>query len=524
MNHKNAGWSLVTVATLGLGVFSCSTATTDGTSEAATTTTGQGGGGATTSASGSGGEAGGAGGCALDCSAIQTPQCLQAVCNEDTGQCAVVDGPAGTPCDDGLFCTVGDTCSAGLCNGGAANTCDLAYDPCVSIVCDEAAQTCGTEPIANGSPCAIDDLCTTNETCQNGQCVGVPKDCFFAPVPDACHVGVCNPATGVCDPMPGNDGLACPDDGDLCMVNKVCSAGTCVGGTPKDCSAFSNGCNNGACNPVDGVCFSEAIPPGGVCVEATNECNTGICDDNGTCTPVPTPGVACASVVDDCNVGLCDAVGACAPVATNEAAACNDGNSCTMGETCQSGACAGGVVGNYVVYFSETFASNAAGWTLGTDWQIGPAMASVGAHSGNQDPADDHTVSPDNGIAGVVIGGFAPKVDHAPYYLESPVFDTSVAPGPVYLEFWRWLNSDYLRYMANSIDVFDGTSWVNLWMSAGPPALFDAQWTRISHEITAYKSATTRVRFGFVIGQASGSFTVGSWNVDDVVIANAVCN
>jgi hypothetical protein len=522
MNHKNAGWSLVAVATLSVGVFACSTATTiDGTGGAATTTTGQGGATSSASSSGSGGEASG---CAQDCSTIDTPQCLTAVCNEETGQCAVVDGPAGSPCDDGLFCTVGEACSSGLCGGGATNTCDLDYDPCGAIVCDEAAQTCSTTPVANGAPCAIDDLCTVNANCQNGQCVGAPKDCFFAPVPDACHVGVCNPATGDCDPMPGNDGLTCPNDGDLCMVDKVCSAGTCVGGTPKDCSAFTNGCNNGACNPVDGVCFSEAIPPGGVCVEATNECNTGICDNNGMCAPVPTPGVACASATDACNLGSCDAAGACAPTPANEAGACSDGNACTMGETCQSGTCAGGVVGNYEVYFSETFVSNAAGWTLGADWQIGSATASTGSHSGNQDPAEDHTVSADNGIAGVVIGGFAPKVDHASYYLESPVFDTSVAPGPVYLELWRWLNSDYTRYMSNSIDVFDGTAWVNLWTSGGPPAIFDAQWTKVSHEITAYKNASMRVRFGFLIGNSLGVFTVGSWSVDDVVIANAVCN
>ena len=42
----------------------------------------------------------------------------------------------------------------------------------------------------------------------------------------------------------------------------------------------------------------------------------------------------------------------------------------------------------YVVYFSETFAGNAAGWTLGPEWQIGPAMASVGLPTGNQDPAE----------------------------------------------------------------------------------------------------------------------------------------
>jgi hypothetical protein len=209
-------------------------------------------------------------------------------------------------------------------------------------------------------------------------------------------------------------------------------------------------------------------------------------------------------------------------MAAIDAMACDDGNSCTMGETCLAGACQGGVAGNYVVYFSETFASNAAGWTLDTEWQIGPATASVGPAYGNQDPAQDHTATADNGVAGVVIGGFANKVVHPLYYLTSPVIDTNVM-GPVYLEFWRWLNSDYVPYMKNTIDVYNGSTWVNVWSSAGPPAVQDAMWTKVAHDLTAYKNASMRVRFGFDV-ESAGVFTVSSWNVDDVVIANASCN
>ena len=51
----------------------------------------------------------------------------------------------------------------------------------------------------------------------------------------------------------------------------------------------------------------------------------------------------------------------------------------------------------------------------------------------------------------------------------------------------------------------------------------DAVWTHVTHDLTAYKSANMQIRFGFDI-DSSGVFTVSGWNIDDVVIANAICN
>ena len=459
---------------------------------------------------GSGGDngAGGAGGtggqggssstapptCATDCTQIVAPTCFRSECDEATLQCVVVPDD-GAPCNDGQFCTVNDSCEAGICTGGPPNTCEMTGDQCHFVACDEDTDSCSLQTATNGQACAAEDLCTVNASCQNGLCIGTQKDCFFAPVPDECFVAVCNPANGMCEPQPGNDGAACPTGGDLCLVNKICLGGVCQGGVPVNCSAFTNGCNNGMCDPVDGSCYSAPVPPGGTCLEATDACNTGICDNAGKCLPTPS----------------------------NDGGTCNDGNSCTMGETCLSGMCQGGVVGNYEVYFTETFASNAAGWTLGTEWQIGPAQASSGGFpSGFEDPANDHTASADNGIAGVVIGGYANKVIHPAYYLTSPVIDTSAVPASLYLEFYRYLNSDYTRYMKNTIDVYDGVQWVNVWASGSFPGIQDSDWIQISHDLTAYKNPNMQIRFGFEIG-SGGVFTVSSWNIDDVVLANQVC-
>jgi len=72
---------------------------------------GEAGGGVT----GGGGEGGTTGPCAVDCEAIQTPQCQVGQCNTQTGQCEVVADEDGTACDDGQFCTVDDACAAGQC-------------------------------------------------------------------------------------------------------------------------------------------------------------------------------------------------------------------------------------------------------------------------------------------------------------------------------------------------------------------------------------------------------------------------
>jgi hypothetical protein len=64
---------------------------------------------------------------------------------------------------------------------------------------------------------------------------------------------------------------------------------------------------------------------------------------------------------------------------------------------------------------------------------------------------------------------------------------------------------------------------VKIWESGSFPAVQDAAWTHVSYDITPHKNAAMRVRFGFDI-QSGGVFTVSSWNIDDVVVANSVCN
>ncbi len=458
-------------------------------SSGVSSTSGVGGGGT----GGEGGQGGTPSPCNMDCSGISTDQCHEAVCQEETGQCAVINTALGTPCDDEQFCTVDEVCNEGICSGGAPNDCGMQLPPCSEIICNEATQSCSTAPSAEGTICTSTDLCMVNASCQSGQCVGSEKDCFFAPLPNDCYVAECNSATGDCDPIPSNDGLACFDPSSPCQVNTICdNAGNCLGGNPKDCSHMTVGCVDGVCDQTSGACVGQPIPPGSTCAAATDDCNLGVCDTSGDCIGNPI----------------------------NEGGLCDDGLACTSGTTCTSGACSGGT-STITIYFSEDFSSNSAGWTLGPEWAIGPTSVSTGHIYGNADPALDHSNTADNGVAGVVLGGNAQTTVHSFYYLESPPVDVSAAP-TVWLEFWRWLNSDYASFMVNQVEVFNGSSWVVLWASGGSPGVQDAAWTAVSFDITAYKNAQLRVRFGFSVG--SGAFTVSQWNVDDVVIATGVCN
>ena len=187
------------------------------------------------------------------------------------------------------------------------------------------------------------------------------------------------------------------------------------------------------------------------------------------------------------------------------------------------GICQGGTSQQQTIYFEENFADNSKGWVLGTEWQIGPAKASSGEGYGGPDPGLDNSVTNDNGVAGVVIGGnAATTATHGWYWLESPTIDLSAATGTAWLQFRRWLNSDYTPYMQNAVEVWDGNSWVQVWVTGSSAGIQDSAWELVKYDIGQYKNNAFKVRFGFLVG-STGVFTVSSWNVDDVLIANVVC-
>ncbi len=307
-------WLLVIGAAGVLALIDCAAGPVDFDDDPIDTTTGSMGGGGSTG-TGIGGETTSttsSSPCGIDCSVIDTPDCHVAECNAQNGQCEVKK-TSGDTCDDKLFCTTDDTCQDGMCIGETANDCGLVAATCQEVVCDEVAKNCTQKALAPGASCASNDLCQIGATCQNGLCIGTPNDCFFEPVPNECHVSTCNSNNGKCEPLPGNEGKGCNDANDLCTLGKTCSAGVCVGGSPKDCSYLTVGCFDGVCDTMTGQCGQKAIMAGDKCQEAADDCNEGICDMNGKCNASPI----------------------------NEGGNCNSDN-CWTTQLCASGTCQGG--------------------------------------------------------------------------------------------------------------------------------------------------------------------------------------
>lgn len=442
-------------------------------------------------AAGYGGSGGGSCQFVNDCGYLNSG-CAVGVCNAQH-HCEAHFGPDGTSCDDDK-CTVGGVCQAGQCVGAKPKDCSPLDGPCTLGVCDATTGLCNATEKLDGTPCDDDSPCTTGDGCSGGICVGGdPKDC--SALDGSCVAGVCNPMSGQCEAKP-ETGSHC-DDGDPCTQLDTCQSGQCIAGTPKDCSSLAGPCVDGVCDALTGACTTEPRNEGAAC------------DDGNGCTTGET-----------CTSGKCAAG---TPVL--DGTACDDGSTCTSDDVCTAGTCKGSS-GTTPIYFQESFANDAAGWTMDAEWQIGPAKASTCASFGNDDPAEDHSSTSDDGIAGVVIGGCADQTTHGFRYLTSPVIDTSTAAGPVVLGFWRVLNTDYDPYMHNRVEVYDGTAWKTVW-AIGTSTEVDAEaqdatWKFVSYDLTKYKNANLRVRFGFDIG-SGGVFSVGSWNLDDVVVGETAC-
>jgi hypothetical protein len=128
-------------------------------------------------------------------------------------------------CTDGLLCTINDTCSGGGCVGSSVDCSNLDGD-CTMGVCNTGTGQCEQFEINEGGPCSDGDLCTATDRCETGDCVGTPVDCTV--LDEACNLGVCNATNGSCEPLPVNENGPC-NDFLFCTVTDRCSAGACVG-------------------------------------------------------------------------------------------------------------------------------------------------------------------------------------------------------------------------------------------------------------------------------------------------------
>jgi hypothetical protein len=93
-------------------------------------------------------------------------------CTDDACEAArgCVNDANQAPCEDGDACTVSDTCSGAVCQPGPGVVCDDG-NPCTTDSCDSAA---GCVTVDNEDTCDDGLACTLGDTCAGGLCSGVP--------------------------------------------------------------------------------------------------------------------------------------------------------------------------------------------------------------------------------------------------------------------------------------------------------------------------------------------------------------
>jgi len=215
------------------------------------------------------------GGVPRDCT--DSNVCTNDSCDEAGGICTHNDNTG--LCDDGLFCTDGDSCSAGNCIPGAARDCGDA-NACTIDSCNENTDTCthANNPIA----CDDGQFCTVGDVCTGGACAGVPRDCGDS---NLCTNDACIEATDTCAHV--NNAVPC-DDGEFCTVGDACDSGTCLAGPARDCTD-ANACTIDSCVEATDLCMHVSATCGNGIVElACGEqcdvpggelCNNGTDDD-----------------------------------------------------------------------------------------------------------------------------------------------------------------------------------------------------------------------------------------------------
>ena len=312
-------------------------------------------------------------------------------CDEDADRCTGSD-PAGSACEDGLYCTVGDQCDG-------AGTCVPGDDPCVgpdgdddcAESCDEVEHDCGASD-PPGSACDDGLFCTGDDTCDGAgscapgedpcpgadgdddcaescdedsdSCTGIDlegsvcEDGLFCTSGDRCDgAGTCEPGVDPCEGVDGDedcaescdeeadtctgadpDATSC-DDGSLCSGVDTCLDGVCVGAELVVCEAIDQCHEAGECDPATGECTSPPRADGSDCDDGDactvgDTCQRGVCEsgDPVTCT-----------ALDQCHdVGVCDSsTGLCTDPVKEDGEACDDGDACSRSDTCQAGVCVG---------------------------------------------------------------------------------------------------------------------------------------------------------------------------------------
>jgi hypothetical protein len=310
----------------------------------------------------------------VSCPEPQGPdaQCLDAVCDPDTGACSLAPANEGQACDDGDPCTVSETCTKGVCAQGIALNCNDG-NPCTDDLCHPKN---GCQHAPNAAGCDDGDDCTLGDVCLDGECQ--PGSALNCDDDNDCTDDSCEPGIG-CVFAPNAAGCS---DANPCTSGDHCSAGKCVALGALDCND-ANPCTDDSCSPAVGCTHQLNTAPcddGNACTSGDkcangwcsgaflncndkNPCTDDACDPDSGCTHTPAEGVcsdgSLCTTGDHCVDGECvgaqevqchddnpctddECIDALGCVFKLNAAPCDDGDPCTVGDHCNAGNCAGG--------------------------------------------------------------------------------------------------------------------------------------------------------------------------------------
>lgn len=294
----------------------------------------------------------------------------------------------GYACDDGLFCSVADTCDeTGTCVG-LPRACGDTFS-CTTDSCNEETSACDSIVAADqcliGGACYAEGESSPTNTCwvcdrscaAQVWCAATGKSCddgLFCTIDDACLTdAACEGRPRVCD-----DGLSCTRDScnetadscdfvlqaDACVIDELCyPAGVvnprnaCETCDPAVDASGWTALQGAACDDARFCTVQDACDGEGVCTGAPRTCDDGDTCTRDTCVEglarcenAPTD-VSCwidGACVADGVVSPANACLACDPATserswtTRTGLACDDGLHCTVGDECSSaGACVG---------------------------------------------------------------------------------------------------------------------------------------------------------------------------------------
>ncbi len=297
-------------------------------------------------------------------------------CDWENSPDAWINQADNTPCEDGNFCTLDDTCMSGVCTEGDAKECPASEEECKVLEgCYDASGECVYGNEADDTACDDGNSETSNDSCQNGVCLG--EGCVCGTVDECCDgcnavnegtnctadnisctsdmcgggfcmhevesgwcmiSGDCYPDLAehpqnvclICDAdtnpeyWTDNDGTAC-EDGNYCTVEDSCDMGQCLPGQYLVCQEPLQCMFQGECDPYSGICDYYPLPDGTDCDDGNAETENDECA-NGLCL-----GKGC-----ECNGtnACCDG---CHMI--NEGGLCADDDiDCTL-DTCSAGIC-----------------------------------------------------------------------------------------------------------------------------------------------------------------------------------------